>query len=61
MKLLEDIHFEKGHISYIGLYKEIMAQKYYWRNIVEDCKNYVENCTTCLKLRGGKKITLCPK
>ena len=21
----------------------------------------MENCTTCLKLRGGKKITLCPK
>ena len=27
----------------------------------EECKSFVENCTTCLKLKGGKKITLCPK
>ena len=27
----------------------------------EDCKSFVENCTTYLKLRGGKKLTLTPK
>ena len=40
IKLLEDIHIEKGYIGYIRLYKEIMNQKFFWKNIIEDCKKF---------------------
>ena len=29
--------------------------------MIEDCKEYISRCPECLKLRGGKKISLIPK
>lgn len=47
--LLNNIHIKQAHLGYMRLYQEIINQKYYWKGIIEDCKNHVANCITCLK------------
>ena len=55
------MHKSTGHTGYYRLYKEIILKKYYWKGIIEDCKDTVNNCIDCIKLRGGAKFKLCPK
>ena len=43
------------------LYQEILGKKYYWKGMLEECKNYVIECIIYLKQREGKKFNLCPK
>ena len=60
--VLENLHKKTGHNSYYRLYREISTnKKYYWKGIIEDCKDYINKCTDCIKSRGGKKLTICPK
>ena len=61
LNLLSNTHLENGHIVYVRLYNEILEKKFILKNMYEECKSFVVNCITCLKLRGGKKITLYPK
>ena len=59
--LLYNTHENQGHLGYQRLYQEIINKKYYWKGIIEDCKNMVSNCITCIKQRGGKKFTIAKK
>ena len=59
--ILNNVHLNQGHLGYQRLYKGIREKKYYWKGMVEDCKQYVSKCVVCLKQRGGKRLTLAPK
>ena len=60
-KGLKDIHDKTGHAGYLILYKEIITKKYYWKNIVKDCKDYILKCQKCLINRGSKKVIVLTK
>ena len=60
-KILYYSHVNTGHTGYYRFYKEIIQKKYYLKNIIEDCKDLINKCPDCLKLRGGKQISLLPK
>ena len=36
------------------MYDEIYNKKYYWKGIIEDCKEYVNLCTVCIKVEVVK-------
>ena len=54
-------HDKKGHIGYKRMLEEIKKDKYYWKSLRNDCKQYVFECPTCIKLRTGKLIKPIPK
>ena len=54
-KLLMETHEIMGHTGYMRLVYEIKnIKKIYWKNIINDCKNFVEECSVCLFLFNFK-------
>ena len=51
-------HDKKGHIGYKRMLEEIKKDKYYWKSLRNDCKQYVFECPTCINVRTGKMFKL---
>ena len=59
--LLNNIHIKTGHTVYHRLYDEINNKNYFWKGIIQDCKDYVNLCPICTKNRGGIPLKLIQK
>ena len=46
-------HDNNGHIGYKRMMQEIKNNNYYWKSLRNDCKQYVLECPTCIKLKAG--------
>ena len=44
--ILLKTHFSTGHIGYHRLYNAIKDQGIFWYSLTNDCKEFVNNCTT---------------
>ena len=49
-------HDNNGHIGYKRMMQEIKNNNYYWKSLRNDCKQYVLECPTCIKLKAGTII-----
>ena len=50
--LFYKFHDINGHISYKRLLDAIKEEKFYWKSIRNDCKNYIMNCPTYIIIKS---------
>jgi len=61
-RILYNLHDDPmaGHFSFLGTYRRIAA-RYFWPQMGEDIKGYVEGCRMCQQFGGGRqKVPLHP-
>ena len=54
--ILSKTHSSTGHASYHRLYNAIKDTGIFWDSLTNDCKEFVNNCPTCIKLRNHKSL-----
>ena len=55
--LLTYYHYITGHKNYHILHDKIISEGYYWNNITDTCKSFINGCTIC---NNKNKSTLLP-
>ena len=56
LKILNELHKRTGHTGYHRLYDAVKDNKYFWDSLTNDCKEFVYNYPSCIKVRYTKLL-----
>ena len=57
-KILKKSHDDRNHCGIYATNYYLNQQNIYWISIINDIKNYIQNCITCIKMKLTEKIII---
>ena len=60
LNILMRAHTNNGHLGINRTNEKIKEYGYFWDTMIEDIKNYISECPTCIMNKAGKKIQVKP-